>query len=121
MLILEDQLVIAVGLEQILADALVEDVITASSEAEAMKLLASHRPDVAVLDINLGTGTSIAVAEALSRQHIPFLFATGYGDSVSIPAHLKHVPVVRKPYDALSILSNLESLIDIRKATDQAQ
>lgn len=120
-LILEDQLVIAVGLEQILADALVEDVITASSEAEAMKLLASHRPDVAVLDINLGTGTSIAVAEALSRQHIPFLFATGYGDSVSIPAHLKHVPVVRKPYDALSILSNLESLIDIRKATDQAQ
>jgi two-component sensor histidine kinase/CheY-like chemotaxis protein len=111
-LILEDQLVIAVGLEQILADALVEDVITASSEAETMKLLASRRPDVAVLDINLGTGTSIAVAEELTRKNIPFLFATGYGDSISIPAHLKHVPVVRKPYDALTILSNLESLID---------
>jgi CheY-like chemotaxis protein len=108
--------VIAVGLEQILADALVEDVITASSEAEALKLLANHRPDVAVLDINLGTGTSIAVAEELTRKNIPFLFATGYGDGISIPVHLKHVPVVRKPYDALSILSNLENLIDNRLA-----
>ncbi|WP_286914763.1 MULTISPECIES: HWE histidine kinase domain-containing protein [unclassified Pseudomonas] len=110
-LILEDQLVIAVGLEQILADAQIDDVITASSEAEALKLLTSHEPDVAILDINLGTGTSIAVADALTRLGIPFLFATGYGDSVSIPAHLKHVPVVRKPYDAASILSNLESLL----------
>jgi len=110
-LILEDQLVIAVGLEQILADAQVEDVITASSEAETMKLLLGRKPDVAVLDINLGTGTSIAVAEELTRLDIPFLFATGYGDSVSIPGHLKHVPVVRKPYDAVSILVNLEKLI----------
>lgn len=110
-LILEDQLVIAVGLEQILADAQVQDVLTASSEAEALKLLASHTPDVAVLDINLGTGTSIAVAEALTSLGIPFLFATGYGDSMNIPDHLKHVPVVRKPYDAASILHNLESLL----------
>ncbi|MFJ4434036.1 HWE histidine kinase domain-containing protein [Pseudomonas sp. NPDC089395] len=110
-LILEDQLVIAVGLEQILADAQVQDVITASSEAEALELLATQRPDVAVLDINLGSGTSIAVAEALIRLGIPFLFATGYGDSVSIPTHLKQAPVVRKPYDAASILSNLEILL----------
>jgi light-regulated signal transduction histidine kinase (bacteriophytochrome)/CheY-like chemotaxis protein len=110
-LILEDQLVIAAGLEQILADAQVQDVLTASSEAEALKLLASHTPDVAVLDINLGTGTSIAVAEALTSLGIPFLFATGYGDSLNIPDHLKHVPVVRKPYDAASILHNLENLL----------
>jgi len=30
---------------------------------------------------------------------------------VIIPAHLKHVPVVRKPYDAASILQNLETLL----------
>ncbi|MFJ4156341.1 HWE histidine kinase domain-containing protein [Pseudomonas sp. NPDC089752] len=110
-LILEDQLVIAVGLEQILADAQVEDVLTVSSEGETMKLLLERKPDVAVLDINLGTGTSIAVAEELTRLDIPFLFATGYGDSIIIPEHLKHIPVVRKPYDAASILLNLEKLI----------
>lgn len=110
-LILEDQLVIAVGLEQILADANIKDVITTGSEAETMQLLAHRKPDVAVLDINLGTGTSIAVAEELTRLNIPFLFATGYGDSIIIPEHLKQVPVVRKPYDGISILMNLQNLI----------
>ncbi|MCW2293651.1 light-regulated signal transduction histidine kinase (bacteriophytochrome) [Pseudomonas sp. BIGb0408] len=111
-LILEDQLVIAVGLEQILADAGVEDVITASSEVEALRLLTSRRPDVAVLDINLGTGTSLAVAEELQRLQIPFIFATGYGDSIALPDELKDVCIVRKPYDAASILVNLQGLID---------
>ncbi|MNF18718.1 hypothetical protein D3C80_2229740 [compost metagenome] len=51
------------------------------------------------------------MAEALTSLGIPFLFATGYGDSMNIPDHLKHVPVVRKPYDAASILHNLENLL----------
>jgi DNA-binding NarL/FixJ family response regulator len=110
-LILEDQLVIAVGLEQILFNANIEDVITAGSEAETMRILAVRKPDVAVLDINLGTGTSIAVAEELTRLNIPFLFATGYGDSFTIPDHLRRAPVVRKPYDGVSILMNLQNLL----------
>lgn len=111
-LIVEDQLVIAVGLEQILADAGAKEVMTASSELEALRLVNIQRPDIAVLDINLGTGaTSIAVAEELLGQQIPFLFATGYGDSIIIPAHLKHVPILQKPYDASSMLTHLENLI----------
>lgn len=110
-LILEDQLVIAVGLEQILNDALITDVITASSEDEALRLLGSRAPDAAILDINLGTGNSICVADELLRRGIPFLFATGYGDSVSIPQHLQQVSVIRKPYDASAILMNLHKLL----------
>jgi two-component sensor histidine kinase len=111
-LILEDQFVIAVGLEQILMDAGINDVITAGSEAEALRLLLSRMPNVAVLDVNLGNGTSIMVADELARRNIPFLFATGYGDSVIIPEHLKHVPVLRKPYDAHSMLIHLQGLVD---------
>lgn len=111
-LILEDQLVIAVGLEQILNDAHIKDVITANSEDEAMQLLARSTPDVAILDVNLGTGTSISVADELVRRQVPFLFATGYGDGISIPEHLKGVPVARKPYDANSILASLQGLLD---------
>ncbi|WP_409306513.1 HWE histidine kinase domain-containing protein [Pseudomonas putida] len=112
-LILEDQLVIAVGLEQILNDAQIKDVITASSEDEAMQLLGSHKPDAAILDVNLGTGTSISVADELVRRQVPFLFATGYGDGISIPEHLQHVPVARKPYDANAILASLQSLLEL--------
>ncbi|WP_313457457.1 HWE histidine kinase domain-containing protein [Pseudomonas sp.] len=110
-LILEDQLVIAVGLEQILNDAQINDVITAGSEDEALRLLSGRTPDAAILDINLGTGTSVSVADELVRRSVPFLFATGYGDGASIPEHLKHIPVVRKPYDAHTILASLQHLL----------
>jgi light-regulated signal transduction histidine kinase (bacteriophytochrome)/CheY-like chemotaxis protein len=111
-MILEDQLVIAIGLEQILNDAHIEHVITASSEQEALQILERHSPDAAILDVNLGRGTSIAVAEALMRRRIPFLFATGYGDGISIPAHLKHIPVTRKPYDMSTIVMSLRGLLE---------
>lgn len=111
-MILEDQLVIAIGLEQILNDAHIEHVITASSEQEALQVLEQHSPDAAILDVNLGRGTSIAVAEALMRRRIPFLFATGYGDGISIPAHLKHIPVTRKPYDMSTIVMSLRGLLE---------
>lgn len=111
-LIVEDQLVIAVGLEQIFADAQLDDVRTAGSEQEALRLIEARAPDIAVLDVNLGSGNSVAIADELTRRAIPFLFATGYGDTLSIPAHLREVTVVRKPYDPASILSNLRRLLE---------
>ena len=111
-MILEDQLVIAVGLEQILYDAAVEEVLTAGSEHEAMALLATRTPDAAILDINLGRGTSMVVADALLERQVPFVFATGYGDSVDIPSHLRDIGVVRKPYDAASIMASLRGLFE---------
>jgi light-regulated signal transduction histidine kinase (bacteriophytochrome)/CheY-like chemotaxis protein len=110
-MILEDQLVIAVGLEQILVAAGAQEVLTVGSEAEAMKLLAHRQPDVAVLDINLGSGTSLAVAAELTQRKIPFAFATGYGDNNTLLGQFSQVPVVRKPYDAASILINLQNLL----------
>jgi light-regulated signal transduction histidine kinase (bacteriophytochrome) len=118
-LILEDQLVIAVGLEQILADAGIDDVVTTSAEDEAMRSIGLRAPDIAVLDINLGHGTSIAVAEELARRQIPFVFATGYGEGANIPRHLLHVPVVRKPYDAPGILASLRNLVQNRARIDR--
>ncbi|MBJ9976603.1 GAF domain-containing protein [Pseudomonas sp. S75] len=110
-LIVEDQLVIAVGLEQILADAQLEDVRTAASVPEALRLIEDRAPDVAVLDVNLGSSTSMPIAEELARRSVPFLFATGYGDTLSIAEHLRDVPVVRKPYDSASILGTLRRLL----------
>lgn len=111
-MILEDQLVIAVGLEQILLEADVGEVLTASSVTEAMGILGGRAIDAAVLDVNLGDATSIAVADELISHRIPFLFATGYGDSVSIPEHLQHVRVIRKPYEPSMIIAGLQSLLD---------
>jgi DNA-binding LytR/AlgR family response regulator len=63
-------------------------------------LLQSTAFDVCVLDVNLGSSTSLPVAEELNKINRPFIFATGYGDHTIIPRTLAHVPVIRKPYDA---------------------
>jgi len=38
---------------------------------------------------------------------VPFVFATGYGDSVMIPDHLSAVPIVRKPASEASVSTQL--------------
>jgi light-regulated signal transduction histidine kinase (bacteriophytochrome)/CheY-like chemotaxis protein len=99
-LLVEDQLLIAMDVEQMLAAAGLPQVVTAASVPEALRRIADSAPDVAVLDVNLGVTTSIPVAEELTRRGVPFVFATGYGDSTMIPATFAAVPVVRKPYGA---------------------
>ncbi len=110
-LIVEDQMLIAMHLEQILLNAGVKDVMTTASVTEAMQRLRIDQPDVAILDVNLGGETSEALALELKRRGIPFMFATGYGDSM-IPAHkFPRTPVVQKPYEAAAILGNVGRLL----------
>ena len=110
-LIVEDQLLIAMDLETILEQAGLEVIGVARSSAEALRALAGRRPDVAVLDVNLGGETSEPVARALRAQGVPYVFATGYSDLSSLPDGEKAEEVVRKPYDAAEIRSVLARLL----------
>jgi light-regulated signal transduction histidine kinase (bacteriophytochrome)/CheY-like chemotaxis protein len=110
-LVVEDQMLIAMDVEQILLDAGLEVIGIASSSAEALAVLGKMRPDVALLDINLGSTTSLPVANQLRAMGIPFLFATGYGDGESVPEAMRNVPIVRKPYEPDAILSRLQQLL----------
>lgn len=109
-LIVEDQMLIALDLEQILEDAGLEVLATVTSSAEALAYLERNLPDLAVLDVNLGDGNSEPIAHALRARNIPFIFATGYGDD-GIARTLADVPVVRKPYSREAILAELGRLM----------
>lgn len=110
--IVEDEMLIALDLEQMLADRGVERTETASSVEEAMARLEEFRPDAAILDVNLGKGTTSApIADELIKRGIPFTFATGYGDRSMLPDHFISAPVVRKPYDALTISRQIAQLL----------
>jgi light-regulated signal transduction histidine kinase (bacteriophytochrome) len=106
-LLLEDQMLIAMDVESMLNDAGYNTVITTNSADDALRLIRAQRPDLAILDVNLGTGTSIEVAFELHRLGVPFTFATGYGDGGIIPDELNEVPVVKKPYDLNAVLAAL--------------
>ncbi len=99
-LVVEDQLIIALDLEMLLREQGALDVQLCGSADEALKCLASDPPDVAILDVNLGSKTSFPVAKELQRLGVPFIFATGYSNEVEFPRELRSVPLVGKPYCA---------------------
>ncbi|MDQ0318861.1 light-regulated signal transduction histidine kinase (bacteriophytochrome)/CheY-like chemotaxis protein [Pararhizobium capsulatum DSM 1112] len=110
-LLLEDQMLIAMDVESMLSDRGFANVIVTNSMNEALLIMRSQTPDAAILDINLGKDTSIPVAEELTRRGIPFVFATGYGESSIIPESLNSAPVVRKPYEIETVLDALSTAI----------
>ena len=71
----------------------------------------STTPGVAVLDINLGQGTSAPVAGELERRGVPFVFATGYGEAADLPGHFRAAPVVRKPYTAAALVEAISRAV----------
>ena len=102
-LVVEDNMIIALEAEEVLTAMGAETVDMAASVREALRLIETSPPDRALLDVNLGSETSVAVATKLAALGIPFAFATGYGESFKVPAELGDVPVVKKPYGADSL------------------
>ena len=97
-LVVEDEALVAMLVEDALLEAGATVLGPSATVAEALALLQTETPDVAVLDLNLAGETSTPVADALAARSIPFVVATGYGADGLPPGHAK-VPVLAKPYD----------------------
>jgi DNA-binding response OmpR family regulator len=108
-LVVEDEALVAMLVEDALVDAGFTVLGPARTVAQALAMLKADPPDAAVLDLNLGGENSLSVAEALSARGIPFLVATGYG-AAGLPAHLRHIPVLPKPYDPADLTVALDRL-----------
>lgn len=109
-LLVEDSLIIAMDAEDILLRLGAEQVLTAATVRQAMTEMDRTRPALAVLDINLGEETSLAVADRLRAEGIPYVFASGYGDQLDLPADHAGRPTVRKPYTLASLARTLQRL-----------
>ncbi|MAS07541.1 MAG: histidine kinase [Ahrensia sp.] len=99
-LLVEDNLIIAMDAEDILRGMGIERISVCGSVSRAQSLLDDGDVDFAVLDVNLGSERSIPVAERLLEEGIPFIFASGYGEKSNLPEPLRTVPVLAKPYDS---------------------
>ncbi|MFN5522867.1 HWE histidine kinase domain-containing protein, partial [Bradyrhizobium sp.] len=97
-LIVEDNLIIAMGAEVILLELGARHVETAASVNHALKAIERALPSFALLDINLGAESSLPVGYRLKELGVPFMFATGYGERAPLPAELSDAPIVQKPY-----------------------
>jgi CheY-like chemotaxis protein len=105
-LIVEDDPIIALDFEDTILGFGVKTIRTAGSVAKALDMIAERAPDFALLDVGLVREKSFAIAERLAALKIPFVFVTGYGADVRLPAAFEDRPRLPKPYstDALRAL-----------------
>ncbi|MGF9565936.1 response regulator [Neorhizobium sp. BT27B] len=115
-LIVEDEMLLAMDLEDMLLDAGYEVVGQASHMQQAITLAEQNVGviDVAIMDINLARGTNgVETAAALrERWNIPSLFVSGNLDERTREAALPLGPLgfVGKPYSEREVLSSLRQL-----------
>lgn len=107
--IVEDESLLVMVLEDMLPELGYEVAASAHSVSSALHTLESHEPDLAILDVNLGGKPSFPVADALKLRGIPFVFASGYGESI-LPDRHANAPLVPKPYGRRELEAALAKL-----------
>jgi len=103
--VVEDDYLVAIAVASLLEDAGASVVGPVGWADEALSLVeeGSELVDAAILDVDLHGQKSYAVADALARRNIHFVFATGYGED-SINQRYQRHPRCQKPFDERTLL-----------------
>jgi CheY-like chemotaxis protein len=108
-LIVEDDPIIALDVEDTILGFGVKAVGIAGNMAQALDLIADRAPDFALLDVGLIREKSFAIAARLDELKIPFVFISGYGTDVRLPAAFADRPRLPKPYSSDALRALLRS------------
>lgn len=107
-LVVEDEALVAMLLEDLLADLGCEVVGPAMRLQEGLELARINGIDAAILDINLAGERSYPIADLLDAKRVPLLFVTGYGHS-GRPG--REDRVLQKPYRAPELQAALADML----------
>jgi DNA-binding response OmpR family regulator len=108
-LLVEDEMCLAMMLQDILEDAGYR-VVKAARVPGALALAEAEAIDAAILDVNLAGKEVFPVADELRRRGVPFMFASGYGER-GLPGEFSDCPVLQKPYDPVALEQMLENVL----------
>lgn len=96
-LVVEDEMMIAMLMEDMLVDIGHHVVAVAQNLRVALQLAEGGDFDLAILDVNLAGERSFPVAELLTRRGVPFMFATGYG-AMGLDEAFRDTLTLNKPF-----------------------
>ncbi|QCB54235.1 response regulator [Sphingopyxis sp. PAMC25046] len=105
-LLVEDDVLIGMMLADMFDALDLPEPAQATSNEEALALIASEALAGALVDINLGDEKGWPVADALAAKNIPFAFTSGGGDVIP-PTHA-HRKLITKPFRISDIEAALE-------------
>ncbi len=109
-LIVEDEMTIALLLEDMVEELGHQVAGLAMRLPQAMELATSRAFDLAILDVNLDGHMSYPVAEVLAGRGVPYVFATGYGATGIEPRYRDGV-ILKKPYGMDDIRGAIENAL----------
>jgi DNA-binding response OmpR family regulator len=110
-LVVEDEVFLAMELEAALVEGGFRVLGPAGSVEDALYLLDDERPQVAVLDFNLGREKVIPVAVRLKALGVPFVLASASGQSeLARYEVLADVANLGKPTDMVLMLDAVREL-----------
>ena len=109
-LVVEDEYLIRMLLEDMLADIGFGVGAAVGTIAEARDFATKGDFEVAVLDVNLDGEEIFPVADILIKRGLPFVFVTGYGEN-SLPEPYRRRPTLQKPFQAEQLKSTLAGLL----------
>jgi len=114
-LVVEDEAIIGMWTCDYLSELGYQVEGPCASLDEALAVVGNRRFDGAVLDVNLGGEFVFPVARALQKQRVPFIFMTGYRESI-IEDGFRDITVLRKPISGDELASAIRVAMDIASA-----
>jgi two-component sensor histidine kinase/ligand-binding sensor protein len=104
-LIVEDEVLIALEAEAELRRAGTGVMTRAHSIEEAERCITSAPFDIAILDVNLNGRPSFPLADLLADRGISFVFTSGYSHLDGLPERWRSIPLVTKPYSSAELVA----------------
>jgi CheY-like chemotaxis protein len=109
-LVVEDEMLVLIMIEDMLADLGCKSVTSAATVEKALALVDAQAFDFVMLDENLNGSDSRPVAEALFARGVPFVYSTGNTAHSSRDGYPDR-PVLKKPFkfeELVAILTRLK-------------
>jgi DNA-binding response OmpR family regulator len=110
-LVLEDEVLIALNIQDDLQDAGHEVAGPFTDCSAALEWLQTATPDMAILDATLNDGPCHGVAAELSRRGVPFLIYSGYQEDRRLLSDFYHITWIEKPVPPSVLVQACQQLL----------
>ena len=112
-LVVEDELMIALDIVDCLLQAGAKVIGPCTSLEDARKIAGDGEIDLAILDIDLGGREVFPAARILGARGIPFLFYTGRPQRDALETDFAGVPVCTKPMATDRLIATLVGMAPV--------
>jgi DNA-binding NtrC family response regulator len=111
-LVVEDEMLVSMLIEEMLAELGYDVIGPAMSVADALKAIEKATElDAGLLDLELKGERSLAVADALMEKQVPFAFMSGHGAQAVAETRHAGAPVLSKPFSMTAFANLLNRLV----------